>query len=122
MRLGYNSEIVTPDAAVDQMLPQLFSRSGFRTIDESFISHGDGSKGFHTTYQRRGESGEEQGILFAAIRGSQNLVILVESSKERIQAHQEELFTVISSVSFAVGVFLSNISFARSIRDFMSIF
>ena len=100
VRLGYNSEIVTPDAAVDQMLPQLFSRSGFRTIDESFISLGDGSKGFHTTYQWRGESGEEQGILFAAIRGSQNLVILVESSKEKIQAHQEELFTVISSVSF----------------------
>jgi ABC-type transport system substrate-binding protein len=100
VRLGYNSEIVTADAAVDQMLPQLFSRSGFRTIDESFISLGDGSKGFHTTYQWRGENGEEQGILFAAIRGSKNLIILVESSKEKIQAHQDELFTVISSASF----------------------
>ena len=95
--LFYDTAIVTPDAAVDGFLPNLFSRPGFRTLDESEVNLKDGSTGFQTTYQWRGEEGEEQGILFAAVRGTQNFFIRAEAPKDDFEASMDDLEALIAS-------------------------
>ena len=95
--LFYDTAIVTPDAAVDNLLPELFSRPGFRTLDESEVNLNDGSTGFQATYQWRSDQGEEQGILFAAVRGSQNFFIRAEAPKDDLEASMDDLKALISS-------------------------
>ena len=97
MSLFYDTAIVTPDAAVDNLLPELFSRSGFRTLDESEVNLIDGSTGFQTTYQWRSDQGEEQGILFAAVRGTQNFFIRAEAPREDLEASMDDLQALIAS-------------------------
>ena len=95
--LFYDTAIVTPDAAVDSLLPNLFSRPGFRTLDESVVNLNDGSTGFQTTYQWRSDQGEEQGILFAAVRGTQNFFIRAEAPKDDLEASMDDLQALIAS-------------------------
>ena len=95
--LFYDTAIVTPDAAVDSLLPNLFSRPGFRTLDESVVNLNDGSTGFQTTYQWRGEQGEEQGILFATVRDTQNFFIRAEAPNDDLEASMDDLQALIAS-------------------------
>ena len=95
--LFYDTAIVTPDAAVDSLLPELFSRSGFRTLDDTVVNLNDGSTGFQTTYQWRSDQGEEQGILFAAVRGTQNFFIRAEGPKDDLEASMDDLEALIAS-------------------------
>ena len=95
--LFYDTAIVTPDAAVDSLLPNLFSRPGFRTLDDTVVHLNDGSTGFQTTYQWRGDQGEEQGILFAAVRGTQNFFIRAEGSTEDFEASMDDLEALLAS-------------------------
>ena len=95
--LFYDTAIVTPDAAVDSLLPNLFSRPGFRTLDESAVNLNDGSTGFQTTYQWRSDQGEEQGILFATVRGTQNFFIRAEAPKDDLEASMDDLQALIAS-------------------------
>ena len=95
--LFYDTAVVTPDAAVDSLLPNLFSRPGFRTLDESEVNLIDGSTGFQTTYQWRGDQGEEQGVLFAAVRDTQNFFIRAEAPKDDLEASMDDLEALIAS-------------------------
>ena len=95
--LFYDTAIVTPDAAVDSLLPELFSRPGFRTLDDAAVNLNDGSTGFQTTYQWRSDQGEEQGILFAAVRGTQNFFIRAEGSKDDFEDSMDDLQAMIAS-------------------------
>ena len=95
--LFYDTAIVTPDAAVDSLLPELFSRPGFRTLDDTVVNLNDGSTGFQTTYQWRSDQGEEQGVLFAAVRGTQNFFIRAEGSKEDFETSMDDLEALIAS-------------------------
>ena len=95
--LFYDTAIITPDAAVDSLLPNLFSRPGFRTLDESEVNLIDGSTGFQTTYQWRSDQGEEQGILFAAVRGTQNFFIRAEAPKDDLEASMDDLEALLAS-------------------------
>ncbi len=95
--LFYDTAIVTPDAAVDNLLPELFSRTGFRTLDDTVVNLKDGSTGFQTTYQWRSDQGEEQGILFATVRGTQNFFIRAEAPKDDLEASMDDLKALIAS-------------------------
>ena len=95
--LIYNTDMVSAAAAVDVIIPQLFDRTGFRTLDESEVALQDGSVGFQTTYQWRGEEGESQGIIFATVRGSQNFVVLAEGPTDVFQADLDNIEALIAS-------------------------
>ena len=95
--LFYDTAIVTPDAAVDSLLPELFSRPGFRTLDDAAVNLNDGSTGFQTTYQWRSDQGEEQGVLFAAVRGTQSFFIRAEGSKDDFENSMDDLQAMIAS-------------------------
>ena len=95
--LFYDTAIVTPDAAVDSLLPELFSRPGFRTLDDTVVNLNDGSTGFQTTYQWRSDQGEEQGILFAVVRDTQNFFIRAEGPKEDFETSMDDLQALIAS-------------------------
>ncbi len=95
--LFYDTAIVTPDAAVDNLLPELFSRTGFRTLDDTVVNLNDGSTGFQTTYQWRSDQGEEQGVLFATVRGTQKFFIRAEGPKDDFEASMDDLQAFIAS-------------------------
>ena len=56
-----------------------------------------GSTGFQTTYQWRGEQGEEQGILFATVRDTQNFFIRAEAPNDDLEASMDDLQALIAS-------------------------
>jgi oligopeptide transport system substrate-binding protein len=95
--LVYNTDMVSAAAAVDVIIPQLFDRTGFRTLDDAELVLQDGSVGFQTTYQWRGEEGESQGIIFATVRGSQNFVVLAEGPTDVFQADLDNVEALIAS-------------------------
>ena len=95
--LIYNTDMVSAAAAVDLVIPELFDRTGFRTLDESDVALQDGSVGFQTTYQWRAEEGESQGLIFATARGSQNFVVLAEGPTDAFQADLDNVQALIAS-------------------------
>ncbi|MEE8442502.1 MAG: ABC transporter substrate-binding protein, partial [Dehalococcoidia bacterium] len=97
VHLFYTIDLVTPDAAVDDLLPQFLGRAGFRTLEETPLTLVDGTSAFQITYLWSSEEGTMNGALFAVVRGSQNFVIVVEGPEEEFEANVEEVRALLFS-------------------------
>ena len=97
VHLIYNLDTLTPDAVVDDLIPGFLDRTGFRTLEDSEITLLDGTSAFQTTYQWSSELGITQGVVFAAVRGSQSFIIMVEAPQELFLASLEDIRAMLFS-------------------------
>ena len=99
--LFYQPGMVTADAAVDGLIPDLLDRTAFRTLEETELTLLDGTPAFQISYQWRAEQGTMRGILFGVARGSQSFILRLEGAEDEMTQNQEDIRALL--MSFQMG-------------------
>ena len=99
--LFYQPGLVTADAAVDGLIPDLLDRTAFRTLEETELTLLDGTPAFQISYQWRAEQGTMRGILFGVARGSQSFILRLEGTEDEMTQNMEDIRALL--MSFQMG-------------------
>ena len=89
--LLYQANILSPDAVVDNQIPQFLDRPGFRQLAEEELVLEDGTPAFRIIYEWRDTDGMRQGSLFGVVRSSQNFVVVTEAPQDVYEERAEDI-------------------------------
>ncbi|MBI4199474.1 MAG: hypothetical protein HY535_03260 [Chloroflexi bacterium] len=98
VHVRYNRDLVAPDVAVDQILPQFLNLPGFRVVEEKDLTVQGGTPAFQVDMQWRGPQGNVRGSLLAVVRGSQNIVLVASAPQATFEKHGEEVGALLASL------------------------